>query len=87
MTNKRTISDTYALDVYISEEDLYDRLSDEDKKRFNKVIISDVQRDWVSGGVTIKCVVVNDCNVDSGLTEKCSCNLCSDGKLSAYKSR
>ena len=85
MGEKRMISDTYAIDVHISEEDLYDKLSDEDKKRFNKVIITDVKRDEITSGVTIKCVVVNDCNVDGTTTEKCRYNLCSDGKFSAYK--
>lgn len=85
MDEKRIISDTYAFDVYISEEDLYDMLSDEDKKRFNKAIITDVKRDEINGRVTIKCVVVNDCNVDGTSTEQCCYKLCSGGKVTTYK--
>ena len=60
--NKRT--DTYGIKVSISETEIYDKLSEEEKKRFNKVIITDVTRDTLAGIVNIDCVVVNDCPVE-----------------------
>ncbi len=49
----------YGLSVYIAPEDIIDKLSDEDKKRFNQCVFTDVRRD-VFGGITIDCVVFND---------------------------
>lgn len=49
----------YGLQVYITPDDIIDKLSDEDKKRFNRCVFTDVTRDN-SGGITIDCVVFND---------------------------
>ena len=49
----------YRLSVYIMPEDIIDKLSDEDKKRFNQCVFTDVRRDRL-GGITIDCVVFND---------------------------
>ena len=49
----------YGLRVYITPEDIIDKLSDEDKKRFNQCVFTDVHRDRL-GGITIDCVVFND---------------------------
>lgn len=51
----------YGLSVYIEPEDIIDKLSDEDKKRFNQCVFTDVRRDRL-GGITIDCVVFNDPN-------------------------
>lgn len=49
----------YGLSVYITPEDIIDKLSDEDKKRFNQCVITDVTRERY-GGITIDCVVFDD---------------------------
>ena len=49
----------YGLSVYIDPEDILERLSDEDKKRFNQCVFTDVHRDQF-GGITIDCVLFND---------------------------
>ena len=49
----------YGLSVYITPEDIIDRLSEEDKKRFNQCVFTDIIRD-MNGGITIDCVVFND---------------------------
>lgn len=54
--------DTYCVKVVLTADDIYSRLSDEDKKRFNRVIIADVQRD-LEMNLEITCVAVNDCPV------------------------
>ena len=54
--------DTYCLKVVITADEIYDKLSDEDKKRFNRVIIADVSRD-LEMNVELTCVAVNDCPV------------------------
>lgn len=54
--------DTYCVTVVLTAEDIYSRLSDEDKKRFNRVIIADVSRD-LEMNLKITCVAVNDCPV------------------------
>lgn len=51
----------YGLTVYITPEDIIDKLSDEDKKRFNQCVFTNVERDR-SGSITIDCVVFNDSN-------------------------
>lgn len=53
---------TYCVKVVLTAEDIYSRLSDEDKKRFNRVIIADVSRD-LEMNLEITCVAVNDCPV------------------------
>lgn len=53
---------TYCVKVVITAEDIYEKLSDEDKKRFNRVIIADISRD-LEMNVELTCVAVNDCPV------------------------
>ena len=50
----------YGLKVYITPEDIIDRLSAEDKKRFNQCVFTDVTKDSVGGGITIDCVLFDD---------------------------
>lgn len=49
----------YGLKVYITQEDVLDKLCDEDKKRFNQCVFTDVTRER-DGSITIDCVVFND---------------------------
>lgn len=49
----------YGLQVYITPEDIIDKLSDEDKVRFNQCVFTDVTRGR-DGSITIDCVVFND---------------------------
>lgn len=49
----------YGLSVYVTPGDVLDRLSDEDKKRFNQCVFTDVHRGQ-DGSVTIDCVVFDD---------------------------
>ena len=49
----------YGLQVYITPEDIIDKLSNEDKERFNQCVFTDVHRD-MDGGITIDCVVFDD---------------------------
>ena len=49
----------YGLRVYITPEDVMDKLCDEDKARFNKCMFTDVTRER-DGSITIDCVVFND---------------------------
>lgn len=54
---------TYCVKVVITADDIYSKLSDEDKKRFNRVIIADVSRD-LEMNVELTCVAVNDCPIE-----------------------
>ena len=49
----------YGLRVYITPEDIMDRLCDEDKAKFNQCVFTDVTRER-DGTITIDCVVFND---------------------------
>ena len=49
----------YETKIKFTEEDLYNMLSDDEKKRFNRLIINDVRR-TNDMGVEIICAVVND---------------------------
>ena len=49
----------YGLRVYITPEDVLDKLSDEDKARFNQCVFTDVTRE-MDGSITIDCVVFDD---------------------------
>ena len=49
----------YGLQVYITPEDIIDKLCDEDKARFNRCVFTDVTREK-DGGITIDCVVFDD---------------------------
>jgi hypothetical protein len=49
----------YGLKVYITPEDIIDKLCDEDKARFNQCVFTDVTKEG-DGSITIGCVVFND---------------------------
>ena len=49
----------YGLKVYIAPEDIVNKLSDEDKERFNQCVFTNVTRER-DGSITIDCVVFND---------------------------
>ena len=49
----------YGLKVYIEPKDILDKLSEEDKKRFNQCVFTDVTRER-DGTITIDCVVFDD---------------------------
>jgi hypothetical protein len=49
----------YGLKVYITPEDVMDKLCDEDKARFNQCVFTDVIREG-DGSITIDCVVFDD---------------------------
>ena len=49
----------YGLSVYITPEDIIDRLSDEDKERFNQCVFTDVTKGR-DGSITIDCIVFDD---------------------------
>ena len=68
----------YGLSVYIEPEDILDRLSDEDKARFNQCVFTDVHRD-LDGGITIDCIVFDD--PDPYVKEKHRQKYFSDGSL------
>lgn len=49
----------YGLRVYITPEDVMDKLCDEDKARFNQCVFTDVTRER-DGSITTDCVVFDD---------------------------
>lgn len=49
----------YGLQVTIEPSDIIDRLSDEDKERFNQCVFTDVLRNR-DGSITIDCIVFDD---------------------------
>ena len=49
----------YGLKVYITPQDIIDKLSDEDKKRFNLCVFTDVTK-GTDGSIEIDCVLFND---------------------------
>lgn len=49
----------YGLKVYITPKDIIDKLSNEDKKRFNQCVFTDVTRE-MDGSITIDCIVFDD---------------------------
>lgn len=53
----------YGLSVYIEPKDILEKLSDEDKKRFNACVFTDVHRGQ-DGSVTIDCLVFDDSESD-----------------------
>ena len=71
----------YGLRVYITPEDIVDRLCDEDKARFNQCVFTDVTRER-DGTITIDCVVFNDS--DSYLKGDMHRQRYCDGKLGVY---
>ena len=49
----------YGIKVYITPEDIINRLSVRDKKRFNQCVFTDVAKEF-DGSITIDCVVFHD---------------------------
>lgn len=49
----------YGLKVYITPDDIIDKLSDEDKARFNQCVFTDVTKE-VDGSITINCIIFED---------------------------
>lgn len=49
----------YGCKVYIKPEDILDRLSEEDKKRFNRCVFIDVSRQ-VDGTAEMTCLLFNE---------------------------
>lgn len=50
----------YGVSVYIEPKDVLEKLSEEDKKRFNQCVFTDVARDPYGGGVELNCLLFND---------------------------
>ena len=50
----------YGVSVYIEPKDILDKLSEEDQKRFNQCVFTDIVKDPYGGGITIHCVLFND---------------------------
>ena len=53
----------YGLRVYIEPKDILNRLSDEDRERFNSCVFTGVHREQ-DGSVTIDCIVFDDTEPD-----------------------
>ena len=49
----------YGLRVYIEPKDILNKLSEEDRERFNACVFTDVHREQ-DGSITIDCVVFDD---------------------------
>lgn len=49
----------YGLKVYITPDDIINKLLDEDKKRFNQCVFTDITK-GNDGSITIDCVVFDD---------------------------
>lgn len=49
----------YGLKVYITPEDILDKLSDEDKLRFNNCVFTDIEK-AMDGSVEITCLLFDD---------------------------
>lgn len=49
----------YASKIYITPEDVLDRLSPEEKERFNQCVFTNVVREQ-DGSITIECVLFHD---------------------------
>ena len=65
----------YGLKVYITPEDIIDKLSDDDKERFNQCVFTDVIKEK-DGSITIDCVLFNDSDsyVEMQHRQKYFCN-------------
>ena len=49
----------YGLKVYITPEDIINKLSNEDKAKFNQCVFTDATKE-VDGSITIDCIVFED---------------------------
>lgn len=75
-----------AVKVYVTGEDILNKLSEEDRKRFNRAIITNavLENDFTA---TITCVLVNDCPLEGKEYEECQrrYRYGSDGNAVPYK--
>ena len=69
----------YTVSFYIKPQDILNKLSEEDKERFNHCIFSNVQKDR-DGSLTITCTLIEDRDVNE--EPKCRYKLCDDGEIS-----
>lgn len=49
----------YGLNVYITPDDIIEKLSNDDKERFNQCVFNDIIREN-DGTITIRCILFND---------------------------
>lgn len=64
----------YGVKVYITPDDILNKLSDRDRERFNKCIFTDVIKD-MDGGIEISCLLFDD----QTITKEASCRYRLDG--------
>ena len=50
----------YGVRVYITPEDIINKLCDEDRAKFNQCMFIDVERSFSDGSITIDCILFND---------------------------
>lgn len=55
----------YGLSVFINEEDILNRLSEEDRARFNRCVFYDARRNLDGSGITIDCLLINDNDIQT----------------------
>ena len=67
--------------LYITPEDVMDRLSEEDKERFNRCIFTDVVKE-MDGSVSFGCVLVND--IDTHVEENYRQRFFGDDPIEVY---
>lgn len=68
----------YGLKVYIKPEDILEKLSEEDKARFNQCVFYDIQK-MMDGSIEIDCRLFNDQH--SYAESKCRYRYCDDRKI------
>lgn len=70
----------YGLSVYIEPKDILNRLSDEDKKKFNQCVFTDVHRGQ-DGSITIDCIVFDDLDPSKYVNQTHRQNYFNEGSL------
>lgn len=50
----------YAVKFYITPDDIIQRLSDEDKIKFNQCVFTNIQKEENDGSITVTCVLFHD---------------------------
>lgn len=68
----------YGLKIYITPEDIINKLSDEDKERFNQCVFTDITKE-MDGSITIDCMVFNDS--DTVARSDCRYRFCDEGTI------
>ena len=68
----------YGVRVYIKPQDIIDKLSDEDKERFNQCVFTDVTK-GVDGSIEIDCVLFDD--PDPYVVAKHRCRYFGEGSM------